>query len=46
MSESCRELCEAAAGMTVDELTAEIQASERETRDPQVLAAYLLSMAD
>lgn len=43
MSPDCQALCEAARGMTVDELEAELAKDER-VKDPRTLAAYLLSM--
>lgn len=44
MSPECEALCEAAAGMDVGELTAELAKSDR-VKDPGTLAAYLLAMA-
>jgi hypothetical protein len=45
MSPECQALVQAAAGMGVDELAAELAKSSRELRDARALAAYLISMA-
>lgn len=42
MSEACRQLAEAAQGMTLEELEAELSKDPR-VQDPKTLAAYLLS---
>lgn len=44
MSPECQALVDAAAGMDLEQLTAELSKSER-VRDPRTLAAYLLSMS-
>ena len=43
-SPACQDLCDAAAGMSLDEITGELAQSDR-VKDPDALARYLLSMA-
>lgn len=44
MTPACEDLCNAAAGMSPDELSGEL-AQDPRVQDPDALARYLLSMA-
>ena len=45
MSPECEDLCDAVAGMSVDDIEAELEASGR-FQDPAAVAKLLLSMAE